>query len=122
MKLTDENIREIQSRAEKATPGPTLMRYEHGGGRSLLETLDPKGNPLRKLVADYYEEPDREFYHHARTDIPALCADLLEAREAIRRLLNPSYRTDLHGSMVLDLDKRAEDQKFASAAMRGDPK
>ena len=55
--------KEIQA---AATADPILIRYEHGGGRSYILT------PKRKLVADYYHEEDREFYHTSRTDWPEL--------------------------------------------------
>lgn len=52
----------------KATPEPlTLTRYEHGGGRLYKE--EP-----RTLVADFYDEPDRELFYAMRAKLPALLA------------------------------------------------
>lgn len=65
--MTSEELKEIEERCNKATPGPNLIRYSLGGGRSLLDN-----GRERKLVADYYNEEDREFYHNALTDIPRL--------------------------------------------------
>ncbi len=87
--LTNSELNEIRERCEKATPGPELVRYEHGGGRSYIQTGDWEslhGKRDRKLVADYYNEEDREFYHSARADIPALLAHI-DALESERQLL-----------------------------------
>jgi hypothetical protein len=39
------------------------------------------------LVADYYEEADREFYHNARTDIPKLLAHIRELENRVKSAL-----------------------------------
>ena len=47
---------------EKATPGPfEVWRYDHGGGRCVAGD----GDDLT-LIADYYQEGDREFHFAAR--------------------------------------------------------
>jgi hypothetical protein len=76
-----ERLEEIKARCDAATPGPHLTRYDHGGGRSFTGPLvrqGPEDDERRKLVADYYQEADREFYHQARTDLPALVGWALE--------------------------------------------
>jgi hypothetical protein len=93
--LTKEELDAIRGRCEKATPGPLLTRYEHGGGRSYLQTGDWEslhGKRDRKLVADYYNEADREFYHHARTDIPNLLAHIEELEKQIIKWVPVSER------------------------------
>ena len=83
-------IAEMRARCDAATANPELVRYEHGGGRSYV--ID---NKERRLVADYYHESDREFYHAARTDLP-LALDLLEkAVRALERCQNEGAQQTL---------------------------
>lgn len=71
------DIDAIEARANAATPAErlTAMRYGHGGGRMFVE-----GPILRKLIIDAYHEPEREFYFAARTDVPALIAEVRALR------------------------------------------
>lgn len=69
----DRKLAEIAGRADAATANTELARYDHGGGRV---TMTPRG-----LVADFYNEPDREFYFNARTDVPALLRLVAVLRE-----------------------------------------
>lgn len=77
--MTDEELNEIEQRANAATDLPENQtrrnRYDHGGGRMYVES-----NGGRDLIVDVYNECDREFYFHARTDIPKLIAALRECR------------------------------------------
>ena len=94
--LTKEELNAIGERCEKATPNPELTRYDHGGGRSFLQTGDWEslhGKRDRKLVADYYNEEDREFYHACRTDIPALLAHIEELEKQIIKWVPVSERS-----------------------------
>lgn len=70
--LTDAELREIEERAEAATPADalTVQRYDHGGARLFVD------GDMRKLVMDLYYEEDREFYIAARTDVPRLVAEV----------------------------------------------
>lgn len=81
--MTPKQLAAIRARADAATQGVlTIDRYNHGGGRFSLDHA--KG---RQLVADFYEIGDREFYAHARADIPALLdhiETLLAKVEAVR--------------------------------------
>lgn len=80
--MTPEELEEIEERCNKATPNPTLTRYDHGGGRSYVSL--PSGGV--NLVADYYGEgPDREFYYHSREDIPKLLSYIKELESQIPR-------------------------------------
>jgi len=69
-------LKEIEERAAKATPANqlTLARYDHGGGRLCGPTnwMEPRPSTPRDLVADFYDEANREFYTAARTDVPRL--------------------------------------------------
>lgn len=78
--LTDAQVAEIEAREKGATPQPlNLTRYDHGGGR----LVQNEGNNLQ-LIADFYDEANREFYVAARDDVPRLIADLRAARAALR--------------------------------------
>ncbi|MBW8066826.1 MAG: hypothetical protein GJU73_05205 [Ferrovum sp.] len=70
------------------------------------------GPETRTLVADYYEEADREFYHNARTDIPKLLAYIRELEKKNRILtakttnslannLCPDHRDKIQGKRCL---------------------
>lgn len=67
---------EIES---KATPVKkhTVIRYEHGGGRVCVESEN------RKLVADFFNEPDREGFIHSRNTYRSRIEALKIAVEAI---------------------------------------
>jgi hypothetical protein len=67
----EQELQEIEERWKKSTPTPEtkLIRYENGGGRMFKDLTD---EAPRKLVADFYEEPDREFYAHAWADVRRL--------------------------------------------------
>lgn len=85
----------IKERAERATKADdlTLTRYDHGGGRMFVV-----GGPdaERRLVADFFDEPDREFYANSPKDIPALVAEV----EALRSLA----KTLVRGVMLAEGD------------------
>lgn len=83
------NLEAIKARCEKATGDLTLATYAHGGGR-LYVIGGPQSQ--RQLVADFYDEDNREFYYHARTDLPALVAEVERLRKveaAAEALLGP---------------------------------
>lgn len=93
---TKVDLAELRRLAEAATPteGATLNRYEHGGGRLLIDRTQEGGG--RQLIADFYGEgADREFYAAANpATILALIASLEKAeaenarlREALPELL-----------------------------------
>lgn len=110
MKLTDEQILEIEQRANKASKGPWRAEYEgrqgyyttffrvgpailegvpddptHPAYRSLLDALKPKQRD--KAVARAEQQwADIDFIGAARTDVPALVEDLKEARQALKVL------------------------------------
>ena len=81
--MTPERLAEIEARANSATEGPWWLahpgliygKYPHHEGYAQAVT---KADP-----------PDAEFIAHARTDIPALLAE-------VRRLKSRVYSADLH--------------------------
>lgn len=85
---TKVDLAELRRLAEAATPteGATLNRYEHGGGRLLIDRTQEGGG--RQLIADFYGEgADREFYAAANpATILALIASLEKAEAENARL------------------------------------
>jgi hypothetical protein len=67
----------LREAVAKMTAGAELVRYEHGGGR--LAVFGPT-DAERVLVADFYQEGDREGFVALRNAAPAL----LDEREALR--------------------------------------
>jgi predicted alpha/beta hydrolase len=78
----------IEARAEAAAPGPWR---EPKNGLGLGWTIFPK-NSKGWSIATCDSGTDADFIAHARTDIPALVAELRAAREAKERVL------DMHSS------------------------
>jgi hypothetical protein len=76
--LSTEHLTEMLEICEKAkafSDAPQhLTRYDHGGGRLTRIHHTDTGTEYRTLVADFYEESDREFY---ATFDPATCAELI---------------------------------------------
>lgn len=78
MTLLDALAR-IEEAAGKANSLPMKVnRYDHGGGRFWTE-LDGK----RNLIADFYEEGDREYYLAAS---PSAILSLLARMEALEKV------------------------------------
>ncbi len=73
--LLDEisELDEIRQRLDKSTPldKATFTSYSHGGGRLYID--DGK---IRDLIADFYDEANRDFYFNARSDIDFLLAEV----------------------------------------------
>ena len=84
-----DRLNEIEARANAATDHVKLERYRHGGGR----LANFSTNSDRELVADFYNEEDREFYTAARTDVPALVAALRAVLELHREARNDAKLT-----------------------------
>ena len=70
--MTDLN--ELKKLALASTPVGEVVRYEHGGGRMFNGT---------DLIADTFEEADREFYAVARQECLDLIARLERAEKAL---------------------------------------
>lgn len=106
-KLTDERLREIREREQKATAGPwrwsedctaydEVMKtcsYPQGMKYAGLSMLDEKGHAVFSIGIDHYQvvcdgppvADDRAFIAHARADIPLLLAAIAERDETIKR-------------------------------------
>ena len=78
--MSADHLREaakvLRESAEAATQGAELDRYPHGGGRLAIFAKDE----TRTLVADFYQEGDREFYAMMHPGVGLALADLLDAQ------------------------------------------
>lgn len=81
--MTDEQLAEIEARANAATPGPwvqsqrdTWMVYRDGGG-----------TPEVDVGGGYDTKENANFIAHARSDVPALVAEVRRLRVALIWLL-----------------------------------
>ncbi len=92
MSLAPEQIDEIEKRAEAATPGPWVLDPRGGGlirGGALVHKARGSGQPQLFLAMAHEDEAaegqqkNAAFVAAARTDIPALIADLRAARELL---------------------------------------
>lgn len=80
--LTAEQINAELAKCEAATPlddKHMLMRYAHGGGRLLY--VDQCGH--RILIADFYDEANRECFYAARKGYQATLRALLAAQQQL---------------------------------------
>ena len=91
---------QIAARLAEATPGPwRVNRYDHGGGRAYIE------EPRRTLIADLYQEGDREMLAHAPDDLRYLLDALAAERVAARGHRERAERAEaelrhLHAGLV----------------------
>jgi anti-sigma factor ChrR (cupin superfamily) len=65
----------MRERAEAATVGASLDRYTHGGGRMATFAADD-----RHLVADFFDEGNREHYAAWQPAVALALADQLDAQ------------------------------------------
>lgn len=119
MALTDEQLDAIKARTDKATAGPwsrerpaSKLEGWHGGtvvagtpGRQTIYADPPGGS---------YPSADCDFIAHARTDVPALLAEVerLRAREratmrVLREMLR-AYAGNGKGGQMIPLPGQAE--------------
>jgi hypothetical protein len=78
------DLAEIQGRADAATPGP-WGNYTPNPRHNFLHVIEAEaldGDPLRLDIGEGLRGRDAEFIAHARTDVPALVAELAERRAA----------------------------------------
>lgn len=106
--MTDTSIDwdELRRLAEAATPteGATLNRYEHGGGRLLIDRTQEGGG--RQLIADFYGEgADREFYAAANPATILALLDRLHAADVLARNAMDKASAAIVGSMTDGADR-----------------
>lgn len=97
--MTDEELAEIEARAVRATAGPWIT-HGYGSGDSYVRVTQPDGWP-DDPVCDVgrntnNREQDAAFIAYARTDVPALVAEVRRLQKALRdassALLDPCAR------------------------------
>jgi predicted oxidoreductase len=75
--MTDEELRAIQERCDKASPGPWKAWVEgrdHVAGSSMIQTSAEDIEMTGATTEDY------DFIAHARSDVPALLAEVRRLR------------------------------------------
>ncbi len=82
--MTEDELREIEDRAAKATPGPWELSYGIGGRLFLMQDPDVGGGAAR--IDAKYE--DAEFAAHARADVDALVAEVRFLLALLRKVLS----------------------------------
>lgn len=101
--MTDEQLREIEERANAALPGPWSIELDGPDDamfRPILGLFNPNAPPksIERFVFDWMDESlnvrnhDAAFIAHAREDIPALIAE-------IRRLQVQPISESYHGGV-----------------------
>jgi hypothetical protein len=73
--VTEQELKEIEARANAATKGPWVNEKDANGFEIWV------AHPNDGLVADALTLPDTEFIAHARQDIPKLIAEVRRLRE-----------------------------------------
>lgn len=111
--MSDIDLDAIEARANAATDGPW---WHYGDG--FREIHGPQNDeedgwaPQVAVAGDDGTLPDAEFIAHARTDIPALVAEVRRLRaqvEAVRHILSSGYadfqafQADLRAAVALDV-------------------
>lgn len=87
-----ESVETARRLLKEATPEPLVfMRYDHGGAR-LYKDRDDVG---RDLIADFYDEGNRELYYAAPRLLSALC----DENEALRKALADILQCFANGSI-----------------------
>ncbi len=98
--MNEQELKEIEARAEAATPGPwkgdrndgTIKYLMLGGkdGQAEVLRVDHKNGHYGFFMSDdipYLEsQANEEFVKHARQDVPALCAEVRRLNEENNRL------------------------------------
>lgn len=73
--MSEEELAEIEARANAASPGPWLTPRQ-AGDPYRVEVMDHEGCE----VWPWYEEADMVFAYAARTDVPRLIAEVRRLR------------------------------------------
>ncbi len=86
--LSDERLREIRERAEKATPGPMEVNERGGGTMGYdIDRIDDDAPGLPNGMRGYFErQEDAEFYAAAREDVPALLREIDRLKAQLKEM------------------------------------
>ena len=91
--LSDEALAEMERRAVAATPGTRWIAKQHPDGIECFGIIDATTDAERQEFVDcfatVYNQPRETaiFIAHARTDVPALIAELRACREGMTTLI-----------------------------------
>jgi hypothetical protein len=86
--MTKDEIRAIRERAGKASEGPWESHGDSPGKPPMV--WDNSGDAIVSQMPNgrpYFEPEDANFIAHARTDVPALCDAVEEARKVLRKVI-----------------------------------
>jgi len=79
--LTEQQLDDIEARKDAATPGPWMRKAELASHIVYIDNAAPDDGTLSPLWnAEWATEADGEFTAHARTDVPALLAEVRRLR------------------------------------------
>ena len=79
--MTPERMAEIEARANAATPGP-WEAWDRGIGFE----VHVNGEELNSEFRETFRQADAEFIAEARTDVPALLAEVRRLQAAVERV------------------------------------
>ena len=126
--MTKEQLAAIEARANAATEGPWYFVYAGSSDWSVLKKTDDD----EFCVADLHRHrkvacPDAEFIAHARTDVPALVAEVRRLRKAMSRAsvcvdaaIPDVKRQNAELARLRDLVREAYREGWHTAAQRAD--
>jgi hypothetical protein len=83
--VTEDDLQAIELRANAATPGPWAIVYDGSSDWSIGPQPDPQGLSVAGVWKSGWNDgnpPDAEFIASARTDVPALIAEVRRLRAA----------------------------------------
>jgi hypothetical protein len=79
--LTEQQLNDIEARINAATPGPWMRKTELASHIVYVDNAAPNDGTSSPLWnAEWATEADGEFTAHARTDVPALLAEVRRLR------------------------------------------
>jgi hypothetical protein len=128
--ISDQELAEIEARANAALPGPWQIRCLDYKGKMDHFTYDKDGKQIFKpafevdytdengerdsieTLGDYecgaLEKPNAEFIAHARTDVPRLIAEVRETRAALKQA-----RQEIEAAYAVLLTDPAKADRYA---------
>lgn len=81
---TELRLDEIEARANAATPGPWTVSEDYS------DVVGPEGDQLASYWNPTSETRNGEFIAHARTDVPALVAEVRRLRDRVAEVEGPA--------------------------------
>ena len=112
--MTTERLAEIEARANSATQGPWKWHPYMGSGATLAKPNHPfHEHNILKTTDDWPPvAPDADFIAAARTDVPALLAEVRRLQDAAERVRALHHRVDV-GVIVSDCAEEECDHEGA---------